>query len=123
MCLPKLSRMRWQRGESPTAAKGSPFLTANAWILVSWGGLVNALGRVGTGMYSDKIGRDNAYTINCLVSAGALFLLSDALLATNKFAVPLPMASLWVLASYWTAQWCIASWLKPAAARAALTSP
>ncbi|MCK7512922.1 MAG: MFS transporter [Desulfobacterales bacterium] len=37
------------------AAKADPFLAANAWILASFGGLINALGRVGTGMYSDKI--------------------------------------------------------------------
>jgi uncharacterized membrane protein YhhN len=43
---------------------------------------------------------------------GALFVLSDALLATNKFAGPLPLASLWVLASYWAAQWCIAGSLR-----------
>ncbi len=52
-----------------SAASGIPFFAANAWILVSYGGLVNASGRVGTGMYSDKIGRDKAYTINCMVSA------------------------------------------------------
>jgi len=57
------------------AAKGSPFLSANAWLLASFGGLVNALGRVGTGKYSDVIGRDNAYTLNCLVSAVCLFLM------------------------------------------------
>jgi uncharacterized membrane protein YhhN len=48
-----------------------------------------------------------------LALGGALFMASDALLATNKFAGPLPLASLWVLASYWAAQWCIASWLRP----------
>jgi len=48
-----------------------------------------------------------------LALGGALFLASDALLATNKFAGPLPLASLWILATYWSAQWCIASWLKP----------
>lgn len=52
-----------------------------------------------------------------LALGGALFLLSDALLATNKFAGPLPLATLWVLASYWLAQWCIASWLAPPAPR------
>lgn len=40
---------------------------------------------------------------------GALFMLSDALLATNKFATPLPLAPLLVLGSYWAAQWCIVS--------------
>ena len=44
------------------AAAGSPFLVANAWILASYGGLVNA-------------GRDNAYTLDCLVSAACLVVL------------------------------------------------
>lgn len=44
---------------------------------------------------------------------GALFLTSDALLATNRFHTPLPLATLWVLASYWAAQWCIAGSLPP----------
>ena len=57
------------------AAKGVPFLVANAWILASYGGIVNALGRVGTGLYSDKIGRANAYSLNCIVSAICLFLM------------------------------------------------
>ena len=48
-----------------------------------------------------------------LALGGALFLASDALLATNRFAAPLPLASLWILTSYWLAQWCIASWLEP----------
>lgn len=49
------------------------FFAANAWIIASFGGLINASGRVGSGLYSDKIGRANAYTVNCLVSA--IFLL------------------------------------------------
>lgn len=40
---------------------------------------------------------------------GTLFVLSDAMLAINKFAGPMEMASFWVLASYWPAQWCIAN--------------
>jgi len=50
-----------------------------------------------------------------LALGGALFMLSDALLATNKFAAPLPLANLWILGSYWAAQWCITSWLAPRA--------
>ena len=57
------------------AAKGVAFFAANGWLLVSYGGLVNALGRVGTGFYSDKIGRLNAYCLNCAVSAVCLFAL------------------------------------------------
>jgi OFA family oxalate/formate antiporter-like MFS transporter len=64
---------------------GTKALGASAWLLVSWGGLINALGRVGTGMYSDKIGRDNAYTINCLVSAACLFALSTIVASGNIF--------------------------------------
>ena len=49
---------------------------------------------------------------------GLLFMASDALLAINKFLTPLPEAALWVLSTYWTAQWCIALSLLPARARA-----
>jgi len=40
---------------------------------------------------------------------GLLFLTSDALLAFNRFHTPLPLAGLWILATYWAAQWLIAS--------------
>ena len=49
-----------------------------------------------------------------LALGGALFMSSDALLATDRFAAPLPLAGLWILTTYWLAQWCIASWLAPA---------
>ncbi len=55
------------------APLAAPLLGAMAWTLVSFGGAINACGRVGTGLYSDKIGRTNAYTLNCLVSALCLF--------------------------------------------------
>ncbi|MBW2659232.1 MAG: OFA family MFS transporter [Deltaproteobacteria bacterium] len=61
------------KGLMVASAKNMPFFAANAWILVSFGGLVNASGRVGTGFYSDKIGRVNAYCLNCAVSALCLF--------------------------------------------------
>jgi OFA family oxalate/formate antiporter-like MFS transporter len=63
------------KGLMVKAARDLPFFMANAWILVSYGGLINASGRVGTGWYSDKIGRVNAYTINCGVSALCMFML------------------------------------------------
>ena len=37
------------------------------------GWLVNASGRIGTGFYSDTIGRANAYLVNGIVSAACLF--------------------------------------------------
>lgn len=52
-----------------------------------------------------------------LALGGALFVASDALLATNKFAQPLPLSALWILASYWPAQACIAAWLSPPTSR------
>jgi OFA family oxalate/formate antiporter-like MFS transporter len=54
-------------------AAASGFLAANAWLLASYGGLVNAAGRVGTGLYSDKVGRTNAYLLNGAISAACLF--------------------------------------------------
>ncbi len=65
------------------AGQNIPFLAANAWILVSFGGFVNAAGRVGTGSYSDKIGRVNAYTINCAISALCLFSLPFVISTQN----------------------------------------
>jgi OFA family oxalate/formate antiporter-like MFS transporter len=57
------------------APVAGPVLGSLAWLLVAFGGLINATGRVGTGLYSDKIGRTNAYTLNCIVSALCLFLM------------------------------------------------
>jgi OFA family oxalate/formate antiporter-like MFS transporter len=44
-------------------AKGYP-----SWTLVAFGGIVNAIGRIGTGFYSDKLGRANAYLLNGVMS-------------------------------------------------------
>ena len=43
---------------------------------------------------------------------GVLFMVSDSLLAFNKFATPLPVAGQWILASYWLAQGFIAGSLR-----------
>jgi len=50
------------------------FFAGNAWLLSSFGGFVNAAGRIGTGLYSDRIGRSNAYLVNGIISATCLFL-------------------------------------------------
>jgi OFA family oxalate/formate antiporter-like MFS transporter len=78
------------------APLATPVLGASAYLLVSFGGLINALGRVGTGMYSDKIGRTNAYTVNCLISAVCLFLMP--LVISEKSALLLFLA---VGVAYW----------------------
>jgi uncharacterized membrane protein YhhN len=46
---------------------------------------------------------------------GALFVFSDAMLATDRFAQALAAASLWILPAYWAAQWLIARSLPPRA--------
>jgi len=59
-----------------------------------------------------------------LMLGGALFMASDTVLAVNRFALPVPAAGLWIPATYWGAQWLIASWLRPPAEpAAAATSP
>lgn len=60
-----------------------------------------------------------------MVAAGAcLFMLSDSLLATNRFAQALPMAPFWVLATYYAAQVMIVwGWLRGQSQEEAATSP
>ncbi len=54
------------------AAKDVPFLVENAWLLACFGGFINASGRVGTGSYSDRLGRVNAYGLNGLLAVACL---------------------------------------------------
>jgi uncharacterized membrane protein YhhN len=57
-------------------------------------------------------GSEHEVRLRSAAIGGALFVASDALLATDKFLVPLPAPALWILATYWAAQWCIASSLQ-----------
>jgi MFS transporter, OFA family, oxalate/formate antiporter len=72
------------------------FFARNAWIIAAYGGLINALGRVGSGLYSDKIGRANAYTVNLLVSA--VFLLATPFIIQ---AESIPLLFLATGVAYW----------------------
>lgn len=63
--------------------KAIPFLVANAWILAAYGGITNAVGRIGTGLYSDRIGRTRAYAINCGVAALCMFALPAIIASQN----------------------------------------
>jgi alkylglycerol monooxygenase len=73
-----------------------------------------AIGRAG-------VLRDRA---SVAVAAGAaLFMVSDSLLATNRFALPLPLAQLWVLATYYAAQILIARHALASAPGAATIPP
>ena len=61
----------------------SGYLAANSWIIVSFGGIMNILGRIGTGIYSDGIGRLNTCSLNCAVAAICLFALPYILSSKN----------------------------------------
>lgn len=57
----------------------------------------------------DLLKGDSGTQASLLALIGAvLFFLSDTLLAINKFKKPLQNAALWVLATYYSAQWLIA---------------
>jgi len=68
-----------------TAGKAVPFLVVNAWILSSFGGLVNVCSKIGTGKYSDILGRNNALSLNCLVAALCLVFLPGIIASQNLF--------------------------------------
>ena len=77
-------------------AQGVGFLAENAWLLASFGGIVNAMGRVGTGVYSDKIGRRIAYLINGLAAVACL-LLTPSIMRMGS----VPLLFLVVGVAYW----------------------
>ncbi|PLX53405.1 MAG: MFS transporter [Desulfobacteraceae bacterium] len=72
-----------------------PFLE-QGFILVAAGGFMNAAGRVGTGKYSDIIGRDKAYMINAFVAALCFFALPAIIAAKSLF-----MAFTACMLAYW----------------------
>lgn len=53
-------------------AGADSLLAKQSWVLAAFGGVVNALGRVGTGSLSDRIGRPAAYALNGVLAAVAL---------------------------------------------------
>ena len=72
-----------------------PFLE-QGFILVAAGGFMNAAGRVGTGKYSDIIGRDRAYMANAFVAALCMFALPAIIAAKSLF-----MAFTACMIAYW----------------------
>ncbi len=73
-----------------------PFLE-QGFILVAAGGFMNAAGRVGTGKYSDIIGRDRAYMMNAFVAALCMFALPAIIAAKSLFlAFTACMIAYWV---------------------------
>lgn len=65
------------------AVAAAPSWVVPAWALVTFGGAVNAAGRVGTGTYSDLVGRANAYGLNGLLAAGCMVALPGVIESGN----------------------------------------
>jgi MFS family permease len=78
------------------AAKFIKPMLASGFILVSAGGLANALGRIGTGKYSDVIGRDRAYILNAAVAAVCMFALPSIIAGKSLF-----LAFVACILAYW----------------------
>ncbi|MBW1981697.1 MAG: OFA family MFS transporter [Deltaproteobacteria bacterium] len=78
------------------AAKFIKPMLASGFILVSAGGLFNALGRIGTGKYSDIIGRDKAYILNAAAAAVCMFALPSIIAGKSLF-----LAFVACLIAYW----------------------
>jgi OFA family oxalate/formate antiporter-like MFS transporter len=77
-------------------ARGVGFFAANTWLLASFGGFINAGGRVGTGIYSDKVGRRRAYMINGLAAVACLLLTPTVMRSGSA-----PLLFLVVGVAYW----------------------
>jgi OFA family oxalate/formate antiporter-like MFS transporter len=77
-------------------AASLPFFAENAWLLAAFGGVLNALGRVGTGFYSDAVGRTNAFALNGVAAAVAL-LAAPAVMRLES----VPLLFLVVGAAFW----------------------
>ncbi len=61
-----------------------PMLTSG-FIIVAYGGFMNAAGRIGTGKYSDVLGRNKAYIVNAAAAAICMFALPTIIGAKNLF--------------------------------------
>ena len=92
-----------------------------AWV---WSGLTDPVLRVAVAAYVSVIALMVAQAIGralvlrdasaTAVALGAcVFMLSDSLIAINRFVLALPLVSVWVLATYYTAQILIVRYARP----------
>lgn len=71
--------------------------------------IVYVIALAGMAAQAASVWREHRSAATCVAAVGgAFFVASDAVLALDRFSAPIPMASAWVLAAYWIAQWCIA---------------
>lgn len=55
----------------------------------------------------NRFGKVNDKSFQLIMIGAICFALSDSLLALNKFLIPLPLAGVWILATYAAAQYFI----------------
>jgi len=55
---------------------------------------------------SATLGADNHFLI---ITGACLFILSDSIIAVNKFLTPVSFSSFWIMTTYYSAQFCIIS--------------
>jgi OFA family oxalate/formate antiporter-like MFS transporter len=70
-------------GSLATVGKTIPFLAAHAWIWVFFAPLIVVCGGLGTGIYSDNLGRKSAFALNCLLAAACLLVLPSIIASRN----------------------------------------
>jgi uncharacterized membrane protein YhhN len=58
--------------------------------------------------WTPALSRETPRSVRFAAIGGAAFVLSDSLLAWDKFGGAVPQAQLLILSTYWFAQWCIA---------------
>ena len=104
------------------------FAVGAGMVAVVWPGLNDPVLKVAVAAYvtvislmvSQSIGRATVLgdAASRWVACGAcVFMLSDALIAINKFVTPVSMASLWILITYYCAQMLIVHHARPAVSR------
>jgi uncharacterized membrane protein YhhN len=69
---------------------------------------LSAMAAQATSVWLARRGRPDAARWRVVAIGGALFVLSDAILATDKFVGGISMPTLWNLSIYWLGQWFIA---------------
>jgi uncharacterized membrane protein YhhN len=69
---------------------------------------LGAMAAQATSVWLARRGQPDAARWRIVAIGGALFVLSDAILATDKFVGGIPMPTLWNLSVYWMGQWFIA---------------
>lgn len=93
------------------------------WPVVAYAFCLTTMAAQAAAVWRGAIGSDGEGRARTLAIGGLLFVVSDAVLATNRFALRLPLSDLWILSTYWAAQWCTASWLPPSRRRISRGSP